>query len=103
MVLDDGQRKNLPHPGEDRAAKHQTGLSVRELRKLGRDGSRNAFTCERCLDFRFFADDEIAGTCTSCGHNVMLCLGDLIGKRESHLKCAKCRTGTLVLAATGRS
>ena len=49
------------------------------------------------------ADDEIVDACTACGHSAMLCLGYLIGKRESHLKCRKCGTGALVLVATGRS
>ncbi len=103
MVLDNGQRKNIPHPGEDLATKHQTGLSVRQLQKLGRIGRRNAFTCERCLEFQLFADDEVVDSCAACGHTTVLCLSELVGKRESHLKCAKCRTGSLVLAATGRS
>lgn len=103
MVLEDGRRENLPHPGEERAAKHQTGLRIRQLRKLDRIGRRNAYTCERCFVFQLYADDEVVDVCPSCANKKLLLLGNLIGKRESHLSCTKCKSGSLILKATGKA
>ena len=100
-VRENGERKNLPHPGEDRAARHLTGLSVRNLRKRNRIGQRDMFVCERCLKTQLFASDEILEACPQCAHTELLAIRTLLGKTESHMRCAKCRNGSLVLKRDG--
>lgn len=103
IMLENGERKNLSHPGEDRAAKHLTGLSLRQLRKRNRVGERDTFVCERCLKIQLLAADEILDACPQCAHSELLAIRTLLGKTDSHMRCAKCRNGSLVLKRDGIS
>jgi hypothetical protein len=101
--MEDGGRKILSHPGEDRAARALTGMNLASLRRAGRMGSVRAHVCERCMKFDHFDLAEVPQQCSQCAGTSILRITPRLREAPSHLKCLKCREGTFVLQEVGWS